>query len=171
MLAKSGQTSLVAGGRGRKPGDMETVEVTGRRSADVGDAAPLRRFVVIVGEPAGVGSALRIEEPDRLLRIWSLLQATSEQLDSATLPPEGIPGLQRQLQTIRGELERALSPPLAAELRRILPSPDPTPSAGALRIECAALVSWTASLVVQMLTAFAAAHERLQHVSTNRGPR
>ena len=53
-----------------------------------------------------------------------------------------------------------------AELERILPSQDGVPSAGALRIECAALLSWTASLVVQMLAALAAAHERLRHVST-----
>jgi len=171
MLVISGQTSLVAGRRGREPGGMKAAQDTGSRPAGMGDAAPLRRFVVIVGEPADVGSALRIEEPDRLLRIWSLLQATSEQLKSATLPPEGIPGLQRQLQTIRRELERALSPSLIAELRRILPSPDATPSAGALRIECAGLVSWTASLVVQMLTAFAAAQERLQYVSTGHGQR
>lgn len=126
-----------------------------------GDAAPLRRFVVIVGEPADAGSALRIEEPDRLLRIWLLLQATSEQLDSATLPPEGIPGLQRQLRAIRRELERAVSSPLAAELRRILPSDDAPPSADTLRIECAVLLSWAGSLVVQMLGAFAAAAARV----------
>ena len=132
-----------------------------------GDAAPLRRFVVIVGEPADAGSALRIEEPDRLLRIWLLLQATSEQLDSATLPPEGIPGLQRQLQAIRRELERAVSSPLAAELRRILPSDDAPPSADALHIECAALSSWVGSLVVQMLAVFVAVRKRSQQAGAD----
>ncbi len=139
-----------------------------RRPGSDGPATPARRFVVIVGEPGDGGSALRIERPDRLLRVWSLLQATSEQLDSATLPPEGIPGLQRQLRVIHGELEQAVSPALAAELRRILPSHDEVPSAGALRIECAVLVSWVGSLVVQTLAALAAAHERLQHVSAGR---
>ncbi len=145
---------------------MEAVQHAVSQSRDIGDIAPLRRFVVIVGEPVDGGSALRIEEPDRLLRIWSLLQATSEQLDSATLPPEGIPGLQRQLRAIRRELERALSSPLAAELERVLPSHDGAPSAGALRIECAVLLSWTGSLVVQMLASFVATQERLQHVGT-----
>ena len=134
-------------------------------------ATPGRRFVVIVGEPADGGSAFRIEEPDRLLRVWSLLQATSEQLDGATLPPEGIPGVQRQLEAIHSELERAVSPSLAAELRRILPTHDAIPSAGALRIECAVLLSWVGSLVVQTLAALAAAHERLQNVSADGGPR
>lgn len=143
---------------------MEAVEITSRRPGKDGAVTPARRFVVIVGEPSDGGSAFRIEEPDRLLRVWALLRASGEQLDSATLPPEGIPGLQRQLQAIRSELERAVSPPLAAELRRILPSHDAIPSAGALRIECAVLLSWVGSLVVQTLAAIAAAHERLQNV-------
>jgi Protein of unknown function (DUF2587) len=144
---------------------METAEVTNRPPANDRAVTSARRFVVIVGEPADGDSQFRIEEPDRLLRVWSLLQATCEQLDASTLPPEGIPGLQRQLQTIHSELERAVSPPLAAELRRILPSHDAVPSAGALRIECAVLSSWVGSLVVQTLAALAAAHEQMQHAS------
>jgi Protein of unknown function (DUF2587) len=150
---------------------METAEVTGRPPADDEAATPVRRLVVIVGEPANGGSAFRIEDPARLLRVWSLLQATFEQVDSAALPPEGMPGLQRQLRVIRRELELAVSPPLAAELGRILPWHDPVPSAGALRIEYAALVSWVGSLVVNMLAAFVAAQERAQYVSAGHGQR
>jgi hypothetical protein len=51
-----------------------------------------------------------------------------------------MPRLQRQLQTLRHDLEQAVSPPLAAELRRILPPQDAAPTAGALRIECAVLL-------------------------------
>jgi hypothetical protein len=116
---------------------------------DDGDAAPLRRFFVMVSEPADGDPAFRVEEPAHPLRLWSMLRATSEQVDRANLPPEGIPALQRQLQAIRGELERAVSPPLAAELRRILPLPDAVPNAGALRIECAILFGWAENLVVQ----------------------
>ena len=141
---------------------MKAAEITSRRPGDDEAATPVRRFVVIVGEPADGGSAFRIEDPARLLRVWSLLQATLEQLEGTTLPPEGMPGLQRQLQAIRRELERAVSPPLAAELRRIVPSRDAAPSAGALRIECAALASWVGSLVLQMLAVFVAARERAQ---------
>ncbi len=129
------------------------------------------RFVVIVGDPADGGSASRVENPARLLRVWSLLRATREQLDSATLPPGGRPGLQRQLQSIRRELESALSPPLVAELRRILPSHDATPSAGALRIESAVLESWVSSLVVQMLGPAALIADMTATVSCDRpGP-
>jgi len=105
------------------------------------------RFIVIVGDAAHGDAALRIEDPALLLRLWSLLQATSDQLDSATLSPE----------VIRRELERAVSRTLDAELRRVLPSHDAIPGAGALRIECAMLVSWVGSLVVRLLGAIATA--------------
>ena len=120
---------------------------------------PVRQFAVVVGKPAADGSACRVEDPGRLLRVWSLLQATSEQIDRAALPPEGMPALQRQLQAIRRELEQTVSPPLAAELQR--PPQEEAPSAGALRIQCAVLLSWAGSLVIQVLSALADARERL----------
>jgi hypothetical protein len=124
------------------------------------DAAALaRRFAVLVGKSAG-GSACRIEAPGRLLRVWSLLQATHEQIDQAALPPEGMARLQRQLEEIRRELESTVSPPLAAELRRVAPPLDEAPSAAGLRIECAVLTSWTSSLTMQMLSTLAAARKR-----------
>ena len=70
-----------------------------------------------------------------------------------------MPRLQRQLQAIRRELEDTVSPPLAAELRRILPSQDEAPSAGALRIECTVLLSWADSLTMQMLSTLEAARK------------
>ena len=73
----------------------------------------------------------------------------------------GIAAVQRQFQALRRELERAVSPSLTAELRRILPSRAPAPNIGALRIEYAALLSWSGSLMIEMLRALAAAHERL----------
>ena len=145
---------------GRHPGCMEEPEAIRGRQAGDDIAAPAGRFIVIVGKPAGEDSADRIEEPDRLLRVWSLLVATYGQTDWAALPPEGVPGLQRQFQAIRRELERAVSPSLAAELRRILPSGNAAPSVGALRIEYAVLLSWSGSLMVEMLRALAVANER-----------
>jgi len=138
---------------------MEEPGLTSGRQADNDITVPAR-FVVIVGKPAGDGSPCRIDEPDRLLRVRSLLRASYEQSDWAALPSEGAPGLQRQLEVIRRELERAVSPPLAAELRRILPPRDAAPSASALRIEYAVLLSWSGSLMTEMLRALAVANER-----------
>lgn len=123
-------------------------------------AAPARRLVVVVGQPVG-DATCRIEEPGRLLRVWSLLQVTYEQADWDALNPEVVLRLRRQLRAMRRELERAVSPALAAELRRILPFQDAAPGTGALRIEYAALLSWSGSLVAEMLRALAAMQERL----------
>jgi Protein of unknown function (DUF2587) len=124
----------------------------------------VQRFAVVVGEPAG-GSACRIEAPGRLLRVWSLLQATHEEIDRDALPPEDVPRLQRQLRAIRRELEDTVPPQLAAELQRIAPPRDEAPSAAGLRIECAALTIWTGSLTMHMLSTLEAASESLARQS------
>jgi hypothetical protein len=84
-------------GGGREPGHTEAAEVMSRRPGADGSVVPVRRFVVIVGEPADRGSANRIEDPARLVRLLLLLQATHDQLAGTALPPDGMPGLQRQL--------------------------------------------------------------------------
>ncbi len=129
------------------------------QQAENGAGGPARRFAVVIGEPAN-RAACRVEAPGRLLRVWSLLQATYEQIACAALPPEGMPRLERQLQAVRRELESTVSPPLAAELRRIAPPRDEAPSAAGLRVECAALTSWTGSLTMQMLSTLEAAGKR-----------
>jgi len=138
---------------------MEKPAAISGRQAEDGIAVPAR-LAVIIGKPADDGSACRIEAPDRLLRVWSLLQATYEQSDWAALPPGSVPALQRQLQAIRRELEQAVPPPLAAELRRILLAQDAAPSVVGLRIECAVLLSWSGSLVSEILHTLAVASER-----------
>ncbi len=155
---------MLTAAAGRQPGYMERPKTAGRRRAASGVAASARRFAVIVGKGVGDGSACQIEAPGRLLRLRSLLNAAYEQIDRAALPPEGMPALQRQLQAIRRELEDTVSPPLAAELRRILPPQDGAPSAGALRIECAALLSWANSLAIQMLSELEAARAHLSRL-------
>lgn len=139
---------------------MEATEVRSGQPEDNEAAAPVQRFVVIVGEPADGGSAFRVEDPDRLLRVWAMLEAMLGQLEGATLPPDVMPALQRQLQLIRHEFEQAVSPPVAAELARILPPRDAAPGPGVLRIECAALASWIGGLVTRMLAVLVTANDQ-----------
>jgi Protein of unknown function (DUF2587) len=149
---------------------MERSDAVGGQQAENGTDAPGLRFAVIVGKPAG-GSARRVEAPARLLRVWSLLEATREQIGHAAVPLEVMPRLQRQLREVRRELEDTISPELAAELRRIAPPRDGPPTAPELRIECAVLTSWTSSLTMQMLSVLAAARKRLSRPPTATGPR
>ncbi len=139
---------------------MDTAEdMSGQPTEDV-TGAPVQGFVVVVANPASGSLVFRVEDPPRLLRVWSLLQATMDELASATLPPQETAALQRQFQVVREELDRAVSPPLAAELQRTLPPYDGEMSADALRVECAALGSWVGGLVLQMLAVFTAVRDR-----------
>ena len=145
---------------GWQPGLMERPDALSGRQAESDVAAPVRGFAVVIGEPGG-DSACRIVAPGRLLRVWSLLQATHEEIGHVALPPQDMTRLQQQLQEIRRELEDAVSPSLAGELRQIAPPREEAPSAAGLRIECAVLTSWTSSLTMQMVNTLDAARERL----------
>jgi len=156
---------------GWMPGDvaMEQQAFSGRPAVELARVARGGDLLVLGSRrrgwlrrlaPGSVARACAIEAPDRLLRVWSLLQASYEQSDWAALPPGSVPALERQLQAIRRELEKAVSPPLAAELRRILPPQDAAPSVGALRTEYAVLLSWSGSLMIEILRALAVASER-----------
>jgi hypothetical protein len=148
---------------------MDRSDTASGQQADNDAAEPGLRFAVNVGRAAG-GSARRVEAPARMVRVWSLLEATLEEIDDVSLPPEAMSRLQRQLQEIRRELENTVSPALAGELRRIAPTRDEAPSAAGLRIECAVLTSWTGSLTIQMLSVLAAAKERLSRQPAAAGP-
>jgi hypothetical protein len=71
---------------------MEAAEITSMRPGDDQAAAPVRRFVIVAGEPADDGPAFRIEDPARLLRVWSPLQATLEQMAAAPADADAADG-------------------------------------------------------------------------------
>jgi hypothetical protein len=110
------------------------------------------RLAVVLGGPAGSPSACRVEEPDRLLRVWGMLSAAREELHKVTLPPVAVARLQRQLKAAFAELEPAVSPALAGELDYLTHPNDATPAtASELRIDYASLLGWTSGLVIAML--------------------
>ena len=136
-----------------------------RRSGESGGTAAQLRYqptavtvtvpthpVVVFGGPAGASDACRVEEPDRLLRVWGMLSAASEELHKVELPPEAMARLQRQLKTATAELEQSVSPALAGELDYLTRENDTIPATtGELRIEYASLLGWTSGLVIAML--------------------
>jgi len=88
-----------------------------------------------------------------VLRIWAMLTSANVELHQASLPPEAVPRLQRQLDALTAELDRSLSPALAAELHHLAgPKPGPGLTADELRVEYATLLSWTIGLVIGILT-------------------
>lgn len=106
----------------------------------------------------------RVEAPDRLLRMWQLLRATGDELQRVTLPSAAIPRLEAQLRAVTSELERSVSPDLAAELHHLLGGAGRTAPAtpAQLRVEYSILLGWTGGLVIGMLGQLEAASGQLR---------
>jgi hypothetical protein len=114
---------------------------------------PAARGVVVVldGSPRA-DDGFRVHAPDRVLRIWALLKAVARELHEADLPPGALPRLERTLEEATAELERSVSPALAAELHDLIPQHEVPPGADELRIECTALLAWTGGLAKAILS-------------------
>jgi len=111
------------------------------------------RLAVTLGRSADASRVCRVDAPDRVLRIWAMLASASVELHQASLRPEAVPRLQRQLDALIAELDRSLSPALAGELHRLIgPKPGPGLTADELRVEYATVLSWTIGLVIGILT-------------------
>jgi hypothetical protein len=111
------------------------------------------RLAVIMGRPADASRVCRVDAPDRVLRIWAMLASADGELHQASLRPGEVARLQRQLDALTAELERSLSPALAAELHRLVGREAGAElTADELRVEYASLLSWTIGLVIGILT-------------------
>jgi len=115
-------------------------------------------LAVVVGWGAGTDQVFRVDAPDRVLRIWALLGNAADDLRQAALPSEVIARLSQQLDAAVAELETSLSPALAGELHRLIrPGKSAELSADELRVEYAAVLAWTASLLTEVLSQIDAA--------------
>lgn len=121
------------------------------------------RFAVMLGGSAGTGRGYRVDAPDRVHRIWALLSSADTELRQVTVPPEVTARLGRQLDAIRAELARSLSPALAGELHNLT---GPGNAAGAtadeLRVQYASLLGWTSGLVAEILSQLEAAAKEMR---------
>lgn len=116
-----------------------------------GRSAPAPRLAVVLDGPPDSGRVCRVEAPDRVLRIWALLNDADNELRQVSLPHMAAARLQRQLEVVIAELERSVSDALADELRHLLPWKQGAPTVDELRVEYASLLGWTAGLVSGML--------------------
>ena len=132
-------------------------QATGRRR--------MRPRVVIVLDAPQAGDAHRVEAPDRILRIYGLLEARDE-LDLTTVPPQDRARAQRLLEAVSAEPERSVSPAVADELHKLVRHEEArheeaVPSAAELRIGYSSLLGWASGLVAAMLDQLAAARDEL----------
>jgi hypothetical protein len=129
------------------------IEVPSVAGQPRGSAEPRRapRIVVAVGPVTGAETAFRVESPDLLLRLWGLLNAAGEDLRPQDLPPQSLARVQELLTAVEADVERAVSPALAAELRHLLGARPPGTDSASVRIEYASLLGWLGGLVIEML--------------------
>jgi len=112
----------------------------------------LPRLAVVMGRAADASRVCRVDAPDRVLRIWAMLASADDELHRASLRPEAVARLQRQLDVLTAELERSLSPALAGELHHLVGRKAAELTAAELRVEYACLLAWTIGLVIGILT-------------------
>jgi Protein of unknown function (DUF2587) len=134
-----------------------------------GQQATGRRRVVIVLDAARARDTYRVEAPDRVLRMFGLLEAAWDELDLTTVPPQDRTRVQRLLETVSAELERSVSPALADELHELVRHAEAVPSTAELRIEYSSLLGWASGLVAAMLDQLAAARDKLYLLSQAAG--
>jgi proteasome activator-like protein len=107
---------------------------------------------IVLDGPVESPHACRVDDPGRLLRVWALVNAASRELHQAGIPQAAVATLQRQLRADASELQRSLSPELAAELGRLMRHDDAVPvGADELRVEYATLLGWLGGVVIAML--------------------
>jgi hypothetical protein len=135
--------------------DSAAAARTEHQRAGHDEAAP--RLAIILRERSGSGCANRVEAPDRVLRMWSLLNTADEELHHVTRPG-AVGRLQRQLEAVTAELERSVSPTLASELHHLVGHGGTVPiTLPELRIEYASVLGWAGGLVIAMLSELATA--------------
>lgn len=131
---------------------MNSTEPAERGRAPGVRVAAAPRLAVVLPGPADASHICRVDAPDRVLRIWALLNDAGNELHQVQLPPPAAARLQRQLDALTAELARSLSPALAGELHHLIPrSGAAAPTADELRVRYASLLGWTGGLVIEML--------------------
>jgi hypothetical protein len=116
------------------------------------------RLAVTIDGSADAGRGGRVDAPDRVLRIWALLNSARDELGHANLPPAAVARLHRQFDVLTAELERSVSPALAGELCHLVGGEKAvTATADEVRMMYASLLGWTAGLVMSMLSQLDAA--------------
>jgi Protein of unknown function (DUF2587) len=118
-----------------------------------GKVVPPPRLAVMMDKATDAGHVCRVDAPDRVLRIWALLNSADDELRRAGLPPGATARLRRQLDALTVELARSVSPALASELHHLVSWEEAAElTADELRMAYASLLGWTGGLVIGMLS-------------------
>ena len=145
---------------------MTEQQPTGEQTNDTGEGSGDDRRVIVVGpegmamtggsDDEGNERAVTdlVEQPDKVMRIGSMIRQLLEEVKSAPLDEASRQRLAEIHKSSIKELEQGLAPELIEELERLsLPFADGTPSDAELRIAQAQLVGWLEGLFHGIQTA------------------
>jgi hypothetical protein len=131
---------------------MDSTAPVGTTPQPVGHDEAAARLAVVLNGHSGSPRPCRVEAPDRVLRMWTLLNTADDELHQAKLSPGAAARLERQLRVITTELERSVSPVLADELHHLIgQGRNASPTLAELRVDYASVLGWTGGLVIAML--------------------
>ena len=73
------------------PKRMVAVDGSLRQSAGSAEMVPAPRVVVVLRKASGERGAHQVEAPDRILRLWAMLDMVNNELQLAAISPESAP--------------------------------------------------------------------------------
>ncbi|PSO54749.1 MAG: hypothetical protein BRC31_01535 [Actinobacteria bacterium QS_5_72_10] len=121
-----------------------------------GPASPMEGQVEL--RTSGAGGEIEsstIEEPMRLVRVGSMLEAMRAELHELDPDEVGRERLVEVYRSARAKLAETLSGPLAEELDSMIPALEEEPTTGELRVAHAQLLGWLQGLLQGIQTAIA----------------
>lgn len=124
-----------------------------QRTYDRSEAAgaPARGLTIVIGEAAEARRGCAVISPSRLMRTWRTLTAVNDALHTGDTDAEAVRDAIRMYGTLREELIRSVSAPLAREVRRIVPPLEEDAGAAEARTACAGALGWLDGLMTSML--------------------
>lgn len=123
---------------------------------EAGPSSPMEgQFELRTSGPDGEVEPSTIEEPMRLVRVGSMLEAMRSELHEIDPDEVGRERLVEVYRSARQKLAETLSGPLAEELDTMVPALEEEPTTGELRVAHAQLLGWLQGLLQGIQTAIA----------------
>ncbi|SPT51164.1 hypothetical protein [Actinomadura madurae] len=127
-------------------------------------------LTVVIGAGSEARKKYEVTAPTHLIRAWRLLTAVNEELHTEGTDDAGARRAARLFNVLRDEVVRSVSPPLAEEVRELLPPLDEHSGVAETRAACSGALGWLDSLMTSMLMQLAAQGERVNGRPSKRMP-
>jgi hypothetical protein len=119
------------------------------RSEAVG--APARGLTIVIGDAGEARRGCAVTSPTRLMRTWRTLTAVNAALHAGDTDARAVRRAIQTYDTLRQEIIRSVSAPLAREVHQMIPPLEEDAGAVQARMACAGALGWLDALMTSML--------------------